>query len=99
MSMTLSGMKTSEIIPIRDWCDILQLAEESGWNAMGTKAPGDEERDFGYVSNDGQLIEVEDARNLAAVLERAFPRLGTEQARIEVDKVIRVCKEGGVRLY
>jgi hypothetical protein len=70
------------------WYGILDMAEEYGWNPMGAVLPGQFEAyelsPFGtYLgrplnlywnggSNDGRLVVIEDALNLADALERAF---------------------------
>jgi hypothetical protein len=70
------------------WFSILELAEEYGWNPMGTVLPelwdnpvpilaeyelDDLDRwDGSYTSDEGQLVMFEDALNLADALERVF---------------------------
>ena len=70
------------------WYGILDLAEEYGWNPMGAVLPGQfsnyELTSAGYYlgtplnlywnggSDDGRLVIIEDALNLADALDRAF---------------------------
>lgn len=71
----------------RAWYGILEMAEEFGWNPMGTILPGQESgritsagfdppgdhHDWGggYWSDGGRLVLFEDALNLAEALDRA----------------------------
>jgi hypothetical protein len=74
------------------WLNLLQLAQEYGWEPAGTlPGPGcneddeefaeedvpDEQR-CGYDTNDYQRVTAEDAKNLAAALERALPFIPDE---------------------
>jgi hypothetical protein len=70
------------------WYGILDLAEEYGWNPIGAVLPGQFENSelspAGYYlgtplnlywnggSEDGRLVVIEDALNMADALERAF---------------------------
>jgi len=69
---------------IWNWSKILTLAQQYGWQPMGTKTPesipelgiewkeGEWEKDPNYVTNDRQGVTSEDAANIAAALERAL---------------------------
>jgi hypothetical protein len=61
------------------WSKALELAGLYGWKPMGTRPPS--HIDFyelgaewhgGYFTNDGQTVKAEDARSLAAALERSL---------------------------
>lgn len=69
------------------WSKILTIAQQYGWQPMGTKAPGplpelegespsenNDWRDWdgNYLTNDFQSVTAEDATNIAAALERAL---------------------------
>lgn len=70
------------------WFSLLEMAEEYGWNPMGTALPDpwpDVEPSIfgfdiydalpwqgGYTAEDGGLVILEDALNLGDALERAF---------------------------
>jgi hypothetical protein len=69
------------------WYGILELAEENGWNPMGTMPPNPDEAalvlaglssmdappwDGEYWNDDGGLVLFEDALNLADALEQAL---------------------------
>ena len=66
------------------WYGILELAEENGWNPMGTipseledasfvlAGMGHYERGGDYWTDNGGLVLLEDALNLADALERAI---------------------------
>jgi hypothetical protein len=62
------------------WPIVRRLAEDSGWLPHGTLPPSDWEPkaeaigawDGRYTSNDGQLVTIQDASELAAALERAI---------------------------
>jgi hypothetical protein len=61
------------------WSKALELARLYGWRPMGTLPPSiqdlhklDVEWSGTYLTNDGQTVRVEDARSLAAALERSL---------------------------
>ena len=58
------------------WCFYLTLAEKCGWTPKGTGKPdhlGEKDEWHGaYDSNDGQIVDEEDAKALAQALERAI---------------------------
>ncbi len=69
------------------WYHILNMAVQYGWEPVGTSASrfdycndvpigeGETRSDWdgGYTTNDYQVVEDEDARNMADALERALP--------------------------
>lgn len=79
------------------WTGLLALAEEHGWNPLGTGLPwwwDDSERNLDgqhlceldnwngdYTAGDGGLVLLEDALNLADALEKAFIESEPEPAR------------------
>lgn len=79
------------------WCRILELAEDFGWNPVGTILPAwyQVEPDFsGYdphswnganVTGDGRLVLLEDALNLADALERAFLEYEPERTPVTAE--------------
>lgn len=61
------------------WAKALELAQFYGWKPLGTRPPSHldfyelcAEWDGRYLTNDGQTLKEEDARSLAAALERAL---------------------------
>jgi hypothetical protein len=61
------------------WAKALELAQLYGWKPMGTHPPSHldlyelcTEWDGRYLTNDGQTVKTEDARSLAAALERSL---------------------------
>jgi len=61
------------------WAKALELAGLYGWKPLGTRPPSQldffqlgAEWDGGYLTNDGQTVNAEDARSLAAALERSL---------------------------
>lgn len=51
-----------------------------------------------YTSNDSQLIQDEDAANLADALERALADADSDE-KLFLEDMIAFCREGGFRLY
>lgn len=63
----------------QSWAKALELARLYGWQPLGTKPPAlidfpeiGAEWSGTYLTNDGQAVKAEDARSLAAALERAL---------------------------
>ena len=61
------------------WLKALELAQSYGWKPLGTCPPSHldfyelcAEWDGRYLTNDGQTVKAEDARSLAAALERSL---------------------------
>ena len=60
------------------WTALLQLAHDYGWKPQGTTASSrcleasDRVWNGNYTSNDGQIVEAEDARAMAEALRRAL---------------------------
>ena len=72
------------------WVKALELARLYGWQPMGTlPAPGVDFSQLGavwhgtYLTNDGQVVRAEDARALAAALERSLEDIS--EARVALD--------------
>lgn len=57
------------------WADMLNLAEQYGWQKSGTVLQQDSSWCGTYLSNDGQCVTTADAANLASALECALPAL------------------------
>lgn len=64
------------------WAKALELARLSGWEPLGTDAPWTHDpyelnADWSgtYMTNDGQVVKAEDARALAAALERSLDQI------------------------
>ena len=84
MSISLFGEQGHMDFNIWNWSKILTLAQQYGWQPMGTKTPesipelgiewkeGEWEKNPNYVTNDRQGVTSEDAANIAAALERAL---------------------------
>ena len=67
------------------WSKALELAKLYGWKPIGTRPPSHldfykigAEWDGGYSTNDGQTVKAEDARSLAAALERSLDDIPNE---------------------
>lgn len=61
------------------WAKALELAQLYDWKPLGTRPPSHidfyelcAEWDGRYLTNDGQTVQAEDARSLAAALERSL---------------------------
>lgn len=69
------------------WAKALELAECYGWQPRGTCPPShidfyqlEAEWDGRYYTNDGQVVGADDARSLAAALERSLDDISEESA-------------------
>ena len=67
------------------WAKTLELAQLYGWKPLGTRPPLHidfyelhAEWDGRYLTNDGQTVKAEDARLLAAALERSLDDIPNE---------------------
>ena len=76
------------------WAKALELAGLYGWRPMGTRPPSGldlyqlgAEWDGRYLTNDGQTVRAEDARSLAAALERALDDISDENPPIDWNSV------------
>lgn len=63
----------------QSWAKALELARSYGWQPRGTRPPAlydfralGAEWSGSYLTNDGQIVKAEDARLLAAALERSL---------------------------
>lgn len=72
------------------WAKALELARLYGWQPMGTEPPTilelyalNAEWTGTYLTNDGQVVRAEDARALAAALERSLDRISDIASSIE----------------
>jgi hypothetical protein len=63
------------------WSRILELAEKYGWQSKGTSAPKDYSGNWSgdYWHNSGQIVDSDDAMGIANALEKALPKLPTEE--------------------
>jgi len=96
------------------WGRILDLAEQFGWQPVGTGPPrGTLKEDWSgsYFSNDGQLFYARDAQKLADALERALEEMPTEKLKKDssnwvftqegkgtIQQFITFCREGSFRI-
>ncbi|HEY3477183.1 MAG TPA: hypothetical protein VGK56_21385 [Anaerolineales bacterium] len=76
------------------WSKALELAALYDWKPMGTRSPSHlnlsqlgAEWDGRYLTNDGQTVRAEDARSLAAALERALDDIPDENPRLDWNSV------------
>ena len=67
------------------WAKALELAQSYGWEPLGTRPPSQldfyelcAEWDGRYLTNDGQTVNAEDARSLAAALEKSLEDIPNE---------------------
>ncbi len=89
------------------WRTVLKLAERHGWEPMGTGS----RREWGYLSNDGQLFYARDAKMLANALEEFLRcprprRVSKEEAWLwspvgkrEMRRFIVFCRKGSFRIH
>lgn len=84
MGYDLIGRGDTISIPIWLWPDLLSVAESAGWVPKGTElgsgyydySAEDKAKWSGdYLSNDGQVIQADDAAAIAEALERLLPLL------------------------
>ena len=84
MSYELVNLSTeiSRKFSRQTWAKALELARVSGWEPRGTTVPCTHDlyelnADWSgtYMTNDGQVVKAEDARSLAAALERALDQI------------------------
>lgn len=78
------------------WAKALELAEAYGWKPMGTRPPVHidfyqlgAEWDGRYFTNDGQSVHAEDARSLAAALERSLDDIPDKNISIDWSSAFR----------
>lgn len=76
----------------QSWAKALELARLYGWQPQGTKPPAlidfyelGAEWSGTYLTNDGQAVRTEDARSLAAALERALADIPDTRLPIDWD--------------
>jgi hypothetical protein len=79
------------------WSKALELARLYGWKPLGTRSPSNldlyelcAEWDGRYLTNDGQTVEAEDARSLAAALERALDDIPNETVPTDWNAMVRL---------
>jgi len=84
MSYYLISKHREMSLTIFDWQILRELADNYGWEPLGTKAPYDwDERSEGrtwcgtYASNDSQEVTAEDASNMANALCKAIKDIRT----------------------
>lgn len=72
------------------WGKVLSLAEKNGWQPKGTVIPQDysyPDWDGNYWHNSGQIVEKEDAFNLAQTLTKSLDTLPQDVIEIPTPKV------------
>lgn len=115
MGMDLSGPGGYFRWTALGWHNILDLAEQHGWQPMGTgPRRGTPKQNWrgSYFSNDGQLLRARDAQLLADALERALSSmpthkmkkdgsnyLFTEEGKDSIKEFIVFCRTGSFRTY
>ncbi|MBU4351244.1 hypothetical protein L6250_03300 [Candidatus Parcubacteria bacterium] len=70
------------------WVRVLELAEKNGWQSKGTTIPKDYHKsdwDGNYWHNSGEIVEAEDALNLAEALTKALDTLPKEYIPLLID--------------
>ena len=79
------------------WAKALELAQLYGWKPLGTRPPSGldfyellAEWDGRYFTNDGQTVKAEDARALAAALERSLDDIADENTPIDWNVMIQM---------
>ena len=78
------------------WSKALELAGLYGWKPLGTRPPSHvdfyelgAEWDGRYLTNDGQTVNAEDARALAAALERSLDDIPDENPPIDWNSIVQ----------
>ena len=78
------------------WSKALELAGVYGWKPLGTRPPSHlnfyklgAEWNGGYLTNDGQTVKAEDARSLAAALERSLDDIPNEDIPVDWNSMVR----------
>lgn len=89
--------QTARIFSRQFWSKALELAQSYGWKPLGTRPPSHldfyelcAEWDGRYLTNDGQTVKAEDARSLAAALERALEDIPNEIAPTDWNSMVRL---------
>lgn len=79
------------------WSKALELAGSYGWIPLGTRPPSQvdfyklgAEWDGGYLTNDGQTVKAEDARSLAAALERSLDDIPNEGIPVDWNSMLKL---------
>lgn len=79
------------------WAKALELAQLYGWTPLGTHPPSHldfyelcAEWDGRYLTNDGQTLTAEDARLLAAALERSLNDIPDEERSPDWNAVLQL---------
>jgi hypothetical protein len=77
------------------WAKALELAALYGWKPIGTRPPSyldfyqiGAEWDGRYSTNDGQTVKAEDARSLAAALERSLKDISDKNLPMDWDALV-----------
>ena len=79
------------------WAKALELAQLYGWKPLGTRPPAHfdfyelcAEWDGRYLTNDGQTLKAEDARSLAAALERSLNDILDEECAADWNSMLQI---------
>lgn len=79
------------------WAKALELAGSYGWKPMGTRPPPHvdfyqigADWDGGYLTNDGQTVNREDALLLAAALERALDDISNHNIPMDWNAMLQL---------
>ena len=72
------------------WAKALELAQRYGWQPKGTRPPSHlnfyelcAEWHGGYLTNDGQTVQTQDAHSLATALERSLDDISNDNLPID----------------
>ena len=92
------------------WARLLNLAEDYGWQPQGTELddcyPEEDRGNWGggYSSNDLQIVNANDAANLADAVERVLAEIPEERRRVSrrkevysIEELSRISAEGFFR--
>jgi hypothetical protein len=78
------------------WAKALELAQFYGWKPQGTRPPSHfdfyelrTEWDGRYFTNDGQMVKAEDARALAAALERSLDDISDDKVPTDWNSLVQ----------
>lgn len=78
------------------WSKALELAGLYGWKPLGTRPPAHvdfyelgAEWDGRYFTNDGQTVRAEDARSLAAALERSLDDIPDDNLSMDWNSIVQ----------
>ena len=80
----IRGQKSAVFYNLSSWHIILDLARYGGWEPAGTRNQYIENWTGNYVTNDGQRVSVEDAREMAKAIRKAVDELFYSKTDLDI---------------